>query len=128
MRKRIGVLLAQLEENTQKRLMTAFIKEAYSKDFDICVFSMYQKYQETELRDIGDSNIFSLVRYEHFDGLLILLDTILTPGFEEKLLKDVKDYFDGPVIVADKENSYFEYILMKDTLIRWPDSMLSLMP
>lgn len=112
MRKRIGVLLAQLEENTQKRLMTAFINEAYSKDFDICVFSMYQKYQETELRDIGDSNIFSLVRYEHFDGLLILLDTILTPGFEEKLLKDVKDYFDGPVIVADKENSYFEYILM----------------
>ena len=51
MRKRIGVLLAQLEENTQKRFMRAFMKEAYDYDYDICVFSMYQKYQETDLRN-----------------------------------------------------------------------------
>ena len=46
MRKRIGVILAQLEENMQKRFMQAFLKEAYAKDYDVCIFSMYQKFQQ----------------------------------------------------------------------------------
>ena len=112
MRKRIGVLLAQLEENTQKRFMQAFTKEAYAHDYDICIFSMYQKYQETPLRNIGDSNIYSLIQYDCFDGLVIMLDTILTPGFEDRLLDRIRNSFDGPVIVVDKESDVFDYVLM----------------
>ncbi|MCR5223115.1 MAG: EAL domain-containing protein [Lachnospiraceae bacterium] len=112
MRKRIGVLLAQLEENTQSRFMKAFMKEAYAHDYDICVFSMYQKYQETEQRNIGDSNIFSLIRFDRFDGIVIMLDTILTPGLENKLLQQVKENFHGPVVIVDRETDLFDYILM----------------
>ena len=112
MRKRICVLLAQLEEKTQKSFMKAFLKEAYSCDYDVCIFSMYQKFQERDLRDIGDSNIYSLINFKEFDGVVILLDTILTPGFEEKLLARVKEEFNGPVIVVDKQVEDFEYILI----------------
>ena len=93
MRKRIGILLAQLEENTQKRFTDAFIKEAYAHDYDVCVFSMYQKYQETELRNIGDSNIFSLIRLECFDGIVVMLDTLLNPGLDAKILKKLKEEY-----------------------------------
>lgn len=112
MRKRICVLLAQLEEKTQKKFMTSFTKEAYAHDYDICIFSMYQKFQETDLRNIGDSNIFSLVNFDKFDGLVVLLDTILTPGFEEKLLKRIKEEFHGPVIIIDRESKDFDYIIV----------------
>ena len=112
MRKRIGVLLGQLEENTQKRFMEAFMREAYDHDYDICIFSMYQKYQETELRNIGDPNIFSLIQFESFDGLIILLDTILTPNLSDKLLLRIKEAFFGPVIVVDRETDLFDYVLM----------------
>ena len=112
MRKRICVLLAQLEEKTQNRFMTAFTKEAYAHDYDICIFSMYQKFQETDLRNIGDSNIFSLANFDKFDGLVVLLDTILTPGFEEKLLKRIKEDFHGPVVIIDRESKDFDYILV----------------
>ncbi|MBR3040820.1 MAG: EAL domain-containing protein [Lachnospiraceae bacterium] len=112
MRKRIAVLLAQIEENTQKRMMHAFMKEAYAHDYDICVFSMYQKFQENEFRNIGDSNIFNLVQFDRFDGVLILLDTLQIPGLEKKILSLVKNNFHGPVIVADKECDEFEYVLM----------------
>ncbi len=112
MRKRICVLLAQLEEKTQNRFMTSFTKEAYAHDYDICIFSMYQKFQETDLRNIGDSNIFSLVNFDKFDGLVVLLDTILTPGFEEKLLKRIKEEFHGPVIIIDRESKDFDYIIV----------------
>ena len=112
MRKRICVLLAQLEEQTQNRFMSAFTKEAYAHDYDICIFSMYQKFQETDLRNIGDSNIYSLANFSQFDGLVVLLDTILTPGFEFKLIKRIKEEFQGPVIVIDRESEDFDYILI----------------
>ena len=112
MRKKLGVLLAQLEENTQKRFMDAFINEAYAHDYDVCIFSMYQKFQETELRNIGDSNIFSLLRPELFDGIVVMLDTLLTPGLEATLLKRLKDTYTGPVIVVDRKTDMFDHILM----------------
>ena len=52
MRKRIGVIMAQPEETTQNLFIKAFMEEAYAHDYDICIFSMYQKYQETRLRNI----------------------------------------------------------------------------
>lgn len=112
MRKRIGVLLAQLEENTQKKFMTAFMKEAYAHDYDICVFSMYQKYQDTELRNIGDSNIYNLIQYDLFDGIVIMLDTILYPNLAEQLEKEVKEKYNGPVIVVDRESQFFETVMI----------------
>ena len=112
MRKRICVLLAQLEEKTQNRFMRAFTKEAYAHDYDICIFSMYQKYQETDLRNVGDSNIYSLANLAGVDAVVILLDTILTPDFDKKLLKRVKQEFDGPVFVIDRETEEFDYILI----------------
>ena len=112
MRRKIGVLLAQMEENTQKRFMQSFMTEAYAHDFDICVFSMFQKFQETELRNIGDSNIFNLIRYDVFAGLVIMLDTIQTPGLADLLLHKIKKVYDGPVIVVDHKTDLFDYILM----------------
>lgn len=112
MRKRIAVLLAQLEENTQKRFMDAFIKEAYSHDYDVCIFSMFQKYQETELRNIGDSNIFNLLILQNFDGIVVMIDTLLTPGLESKLSQRLKESFNGPVIMVDRETKDFDHVLI----------------
>lgn len=112
MRKRIGVLLAQIEENTQSRFMTEFIREAYARDYDVCVFSMYQKFQETELRNIGDSNIFQLAPFHLFDAILIMLDTILTPGLADSLQRRIKETFTGPVLVVDHESAFFPSVMM----------------
>ena len=112
MRKRLGVILAQPEEHMQRNFMSSFMEEAYKKDFDICIFSMYQKYQETGMRNVGDSNIYSLIQYDSFAGFVVLLDTLQTPGLDEKILKTLKENFNGPVVIADKENDTYEYILM----------------
>ena len=112
MRKRIGVLAAQIDEATQKRFLNEFIRQVYAYNYDVCVFTMYQKYQETPLRDIGDSNIFKLVNFELFDAVLILADTILTPGLYGPLEEHVRVNFDGPVLVVDKESAIFESVMM----------------
>lgn len=112
MRKRIAVLAAQIDETTQHSFLKEFIKQAYVYDYDVCIFSMYQKYQETVLRNIGDSTIFNLINYEMFESVLILIDTILTPGLVIPLQKRIKECFKGPVLVVDQESQFFESVMM----------------
>lgn len=112
MRKRIAVLTAQIDESTQHRFLTAFMKEAYAHDYDLYIFTMYQKFQETALRDIGDSNIFSLINFNMFDAVLVMIDTILTTGLAEPLQKRIKNEFAGPVLLIDRQSTYFESVMM----------------
>lgn len=111
-RKRICVLLGQMEEDKQARFMQAFLEEAFATDYDVCVFSMCQKYQEIALRDLGDSNIYQLVNYALFDAVVILLDTILTPGLSDSLQQDIRNSFQGPVLVVDQKSDYFPSVMM----------------
>ncbi len=112
MRKRIGVLMAQPEEITQNLFIKAFMEEAYAHDYDICIFSMFQKFQQTRLRNIGDSNIFSLIQFDCFEGFVVLLDTLQSAGLEQKIIATLKEKYQGPVIIVDKESSDYDYILM----------------
>lgn len=107
-RKRIAVLIAQVEENTQNLFMQGLLSEAFRMNYDVITFSMYQKYQETPKRERGDSNIFNLIQENGlFDAFLIMADTIQTPGVLDTLEEQLHSYFDGPVLVVDKESHYF---------------------
>lgn len=112
MRKKIAVIVAQVDESTQSNFLTEFLSQMYAFDYDVCIFSMHQKYQETELRNIGDSNIYNLINFELFDGIVMLIDTLLSPGVADATEKRVHECFDGPVIVIDKQSKYFESIMM----------------
>lgn len=109
-RKRIALLVGQADENYQKLFIEGFLKQGFDYDYDVCVFSMYQKYQENSEREIGDSSIYSLINYEMFDGVVLLLDTIQTPGVADKIEKQLHQSFKGPVLVVDKESKYFPTI------------------
>lgn len=111
-RKRVAVLLGQVEENTQNLFMQGFLKTAFAFNYDVCIFSMYQKYQETPLRNIGDSNIYNLVNYDLFDAVVIMADTIQVPGVADALEEQIHTGFDGPVLVIDKKSKYFPNVMI----------------
>ena len=82
-RKKIAVLIAQPEEFTQSLFLKGFLEEAFRRDYDVAVFAMYIKYQNTQGRALGDSSIYKLINYEHFDCIVVLADTIQTKGLSE---------------------------------------------
>ncbi len=82
-RKRVAILVGQGDEYYQAEFICGFEKQAFSFDWDVCVFSMYQKYQSSTAREQGEASIFSLVPYEDFDGMILMLDTIQTPGLAD---------------------------------------------
>lgn len=109
-RQRIGLLVGQPDEIYQKDFIEGFLKRTFSFDYDVCIFAMYKKYQETADREIGESNIFSLMSYDQFDGIVVLADTIQTTGLLERLEYELHDYFNGPVLFVDKESKFFPSI------------------
>ena len=84
-RKKIAVLVAQTEDKMQHAFLSGFLKQAYIQNYDVCVFSMLLKFQETQPRGVGDSNIYNLINYSSFDAIVILKDTIQTAGVALKL-------------------------------------------
>ncbi len=110
-RKRIAVLVGQPEENYQKMFIEGFLEQAFSYQYDVCIFAMYQKFQESTAREIGESTIFNLIPYESFDGAVVLLDTLQTPGVAESVEKELKKRLKGPVLCIDKESQFFETIM-----------------
>lgn len=110
-RKRIGVLLAQADETTQNHFMQGFLQEAFASDYDVLIFSMYVKYQQTNLRELGESNIYELINYDMLDAIVILLDTLQTTGLSDSIQKKIHDKFDGPVLVIDQKSPYFPSVM-----------------
>ena len=49
-RKRVAILVGQADEYYQAEFICGFEKQAFSFDWDVCVFSMYQKYQSSTAR------------------------------------------------------------------------------
>ena len=72
-RKRIALLVAQADEYYQSRFIEGFIGRAFEKDCDVLVFSSYLKYQNNMGREVGETSIFTLVPFETFDAIAVIL-------------------------------------------------------
>ena len=103
-RKRIALFVGQAEEAYQSRFISGFLKESFAEDFDVCIFSMYRKYQDTAEHEEGESNIFSLMNPSKFDGAVILKDSIQTEDAAQKLETHLKSSFTRPIVVIEKQS------------------------
>ncbi len=106
-RLKIALLVAQADEEYQSEFVSGAMKKALSEGVDLYVFSMYIKSQNTKDRDAGDSNIFNLIDYSLFDGVIVLSDMIQSQGVEASIEEKIHECFQGPVICVDKESKYF---------------------
>lgn len=109
-RRQIALLLGQPEEYHQKLFTQGFLREAFRLDCDVYIFCMFIKYQNTPEREKGDSSIFKLPDYSKFDAVVIMADTIQTPGLVKKIEEDLHDNFKGQVLFVDRESEYFESV------------------
>ena len=111
-RKKLALLVGQADENFQSRFISGFTKRAFALGRDVAVFSMYKKYQDTVDREYGESNIFSLLRPDFFDGIVILKDSIQTAGLAERLEEKLKESYTGPVLIVDLDSKYYTSIFI----------------
>ena len=109
-RKRIALFVGQADESYQSRFITGFLEKAFTFGLDVCIFSMYRKYQDTAEREKGESNIFSLMIPEMYDAAVIVEDSIQTAGAAQALEDRLHETFGKPVLVIERESKYFPSI------------------
>ena len=109
-RKRIAMLIGQADEEYQRRFIEGFLTQTRRENYDVCVFSMYRKYQSTADREMGESNIYSLLNYDLFEAIVMLKDTIQSTGVAERLEEDIHECFHKPVIVIEQTSPYFDSV------------------
>ena len=51
----IAVLVGQAYEYYQASFLEGFVEDMFAEDYDVCVFAMYEKYQNTAAREIGET-------------------------------------------------------------------------
>ncbi len=103
----IAILAGQADEQYQREFLSGAMEKAFEAGYSVSVFSMYIKYQNTKEREIGDSNIFNLINYDMFDAVIIMSDTIQTPGVAERLEEHIHSTFKGTVLTIDSDSKYF---------------------
>ena len=99
--------MAQAEEYSQTLFMKGLMEESYVYGYDICVFSMYLRFQDTLYKQIGDANIYNLIQWDAFDAIIVLSDTIQAVDIVTKLEDKIHEVFSGVVLFVDKDSRYF---------------------
>ncbi|MBO6165502.1 MAG: EAL domain-containing protein [Eubacterium sp.] len=107
-RKKIALLLGQADEEYQKDFIEGVIRQSRKRNYDVCVFSMFIKYQNSREREIGDSNIFEAINYSRFDAVILLVDTIQTPNRAKEIEDKIRAEFTGPVVCIDASVDGFQ--------------------
>jgi len=113
-RKLIGVIISETEELYQHKLMKGIIAESYSLDYDVAIFSTFIKDTGMPEYKLGEKNIYNLINFDHFDGIIVAGRTLalehLQEEIEELLVKSCK----CPVIYIDQESNHYPTIYVED--------------
>lgn len=86
----IAVIVAGIDEEYQNSVFEGIISCAKEHDANISCFSAFGGVLANSNYDVGEYNIFSLINFEKFDGVILLSNTISDPIEKEKIVNRVK--------------------------------------
>ncbi len=113
-RKLIGVIIAQSDSPNQSKFLEGVLKQAFSLNYDVAVFSTFSTHKLSDEWHEGELNIFSLINYNALDGIIILPDTLTTDDYNKVIEAEIKKKFRKPVVSVDLETEGFENIHTDD--------------
>ncbi|MBQ7981705.1 MAG: GGDEF domain-containing protein, partial [Oscillospiraceae bacterium] len=113
-RKLIGVIIAQSDSPNQAKFLEGIFRQAFSLNYDVAVFSTFSTHKLSDEWHEGELNIFSIINYNAFDGLIFLPDTLTTDNFHKVIEAEIKKNFRKPVVSVDLETEGFENIHTDD--------------
>jgi diguanylate cyclase (GGDEF)-like protein len=113
-RKLIGVIVSEVEELYQQKLLKGIITQCYSLDYDVAIFSTFIRDTDLPEYKMGEKNIYQLINFDLFDGILVAGVTLAMPNLrqeiEQLLLKKCK----CPVLYIDLYSEHFPFIYTDD--------------
>ncbi len=113
-RKLIGVIISEVEELYQHKLLRGIISQCYALDYDIAIFSTFIKDSDFTEYKTGEKNIFNLINLDHFDGILVASLTLVIDNLAEEIEQMLLEKCKCPVLFIDKPAKCFPSINTND--------------
>jgi diguanylate cyclase (GGDEF)-like protein len=113
-RKLIGVIISEVEELYQHKLLKGIISECYSLDYDVAIFSTLIKDTGLPEYKIGEKNIFNLMNFDRFDGIIVAGTTLAIEHLPEQMERLLLHKCKCPVLYVDQESEHFPSIFTDD--------------
>ena len=86
----IAVIVAGIDEEYQNSVIDGIISCARKENANVSCFAAFGGVIANSKYDIGEYNIYSLVNYNQFDGVVLLTNTICDEGEKAKILSAVR--------------------------------------
>lgn len=113
-RKLLGVIIAQSDAYYQRKLIQGILKQAFELNYDVAIFSMFNKDKLSDKWFEGETNIFSLINYSVLDGIIFVPDTLQIDDTAKRIESDIKKNFKKPVVSVDIETEGFTNLFTDD--------------
>ncbi|MBQ8922161.1 MAG: GGDEF domain-containing protein [Oscillospiraceae bacterium] len=88
--KHIAVILAGIDEEYQQSVLKGIIACAREQQANIACFTAFGGVLGSGLYDIGEYNIYNLIRFDRFDGAILMTNTVGNSAEREKVLSRVR--------------------------------------
>lgn len=112
-RKHIAVIIFDIHEHYQANMLKGVLEQSFFMDTDVSVFSMIQNTDNDTAFQRGEENIFEIINYELFDGVIYVPGIICNQNLKTRLDKALINC-GRPVICMDNESDIFPSVLAAD--------------
>lgn len=105
----IAVVVSGIDEEYQNRIIKGIKTFAIEKKINISCFISFGGILANKKHDMGEFNIFNLINYERFDGIILMTNTIPSQSAVEEILFKVRRS-KIPAVSIDydlKDSSYY---------------------
>lgn len=88
---RLAVTVAGIDEEYQHSVLKGIIACAEAEQINIACFASFSGVLGNVLFDIGENNIYNLIHYADFDGIILLTNTISDVETQHRIIQAVLD-------------------------------------
>lgn len=101
MNKRIGVIYCEGQGYYQTKLIRGINSRAHELGYDVVVFTNFVKACHNIDIELCENNIFYLINFDEFDGIIVGADTLRQSRMETEIYEILKKKCSCPVVVVD---------------------------
>ncbi|MDR0918413.1 MAG: GGDEF domain-containing protein [Oscillospiraceae bacterium] len=88
--KNICVVVSDINNEYQNNIIKGVKKYANESDINVFVFSAFTGYYSNRRQDMGEYNIYNLINFEKFDGVILVTNTIINDATQDSVFGRIR--------------------------------------
>ncbi len=114
-RKKIAVLAAGIVQRAYQHLfLKGIISQAMCLNYDVCIFAPFINYESQSEYQLGENQIFDLVNYDMFDGVIYAPCAFSSNLLRKQLEQDLEEKCHVPVVALETDDDRYACIMVDD--------------